>query len=265
MTVANAPSDNFNNNGVHFLDRRPIEAASANDTAEEPPVGEPLDLADDRVLKVPNESATALPAIEAEPDGPIRVGAGGPLVVPREDLDADLDDSAEIDLLGGQPKIRKPHRREWIALLPESELRTRLLLDKPETDGIQTDYYYVNKELRGPIHTELKAVRVFLYYSFSTKSFGLWVVKITSGNSWYESLNKLFMQPREFFANNAILVASDRTTSCYRVRVKPLPSAVTWPEKPTQELLGEALGADHFITAADHPIYQELIDGTELS
>jgi hypothetical protein len=262
LTVANEPSDKFTNNGVHFPNRRRTDASAANDTAEGPPIGEPLDLADDRV---PKKDTTALPTIDAEPDEPIRVGAGGPLVVPREDLDADLDDTVEIDLLGGQPKIRKPQRREWIALLPQSELTTRLLLDKPEADGIQTDYYYVNKTLRGPIGKELKTVRVFVYFSFRTQSIGLWVVTVTPGNSWYESLNQLFKQPSEFFAKNAILVASDRAKSRYGVKYRPLPSSVTWPKKGTEELLGEALGHEHFITTADHPVYQQLIDGTELS
>jgi hypothetical protein len=53
----------------------------------------------------------------------ILVGAGGKLVVPREDFDEGLDGGTEIDLLGGLPKkVRRPDRREWIALSPTSEL-----------------------------------------------------------------------------------------------------------------------------------------------
>jgi hypothetical protein len=263
MIMANALNNKFSTNGVHLPDRRPTEG-SASDMAEKSPVGEPLGLGNDQVLKVPNKDSPALPWIQAEPDETIRVGAGGPLVVPREDLDADIDDSAEIDLLGGQLKIRRPNRWEWIVLLPRSELTTRLLLDKPEADGITTDYYYVEQHLRSAICNEMKAVRVFLYYSCRTKNFGLWVVKITPGNSWYESLDQLFEQPEDFFTNNAIRVASDKTMSRYRVRSRPHKSVVDWPKQSTGTLLGEALGADHWIRSAEHPLYRGLIDGTEV-
>src|SRR5438552_183060 len=58
----------------------------------------------------------ALPTIEMEPDETIYVAAGGKLIVPREDLFAELDDGAEMDLVDGLSlKHHKPHRREWIA------------------------------------------------------------------------------------------------------------------------------------------------------
>ena len=48
--------------------------------------------------------------------------------------------------------------------------------------------------------------------------------------------------PLELFeARNAIRVSSDKPNSRYRVRYKPLPFDVAWPEKETGELLGEAL------------------------
>jgi len=187
------------------------------------------------------------------------------LCVPRETLDDGLDDGTEIDLLSGQPiKIRRLHRREWIALSPASELTTRLLLHKPKVDGIEIEHYYVDMTLRAPILDELKQVRVFVFYSFTTRAHGLWIVNVTLVNSWYESLRQLFRQPQDFFAQNAIRVISDKPNSRYRVRRKPLPSEVTWPQQETGELLAEALGADRFIRTADHPIYRDLIEGAEL-
>jgi hypothetical protein len=207
----------------------------------------------------------ALPAIEHEPPDAIHVGAGGKLVVPREDHLADLDDGTEIDLLHAQTqKVRRPDRREWVALNPASELPTRLLLHKPTADGIEVEHYHVAKGLRGPIRDELKEVRVFLYYSLKTKTFGLWVINVTVDNSWYESLAQLFRQPAEFFAQHAIRVISDKANARYRVKYKPLTTEITWPDKQTGVLLAEAFGPERFITSADHSVYRDLVDGTEL-
>ncbi len=196
----------------------------------------------------------------------IRVAAGGKLIVPREDIGADIVDESELDLAGMlAQKVRKPGRREWIALNPASELTTRLLLHKPKADGIEVEHYYVAKGLRAPIHDELKDVRVFGFYSFTTRSHALWIVNVTIDNSWYESLQTLFQQPAGFFEVNAVRVLSDKDNSRYRVKHKPLPGPVTWPTRSTEELLGEALGHERFITTADHPIYRDLVEGVELA
>lgn len=196
---------------------------------------------------------------------PIRVGAGGTLVVPREDFDADIDEGSELDLAGMlAQKTRRPHRREWFALNPSSELPTRMLLHKPKADGMDVDYYYVDPALRGPIRDELKDVRVFVYYSFTTRAHALWIVNVTLENTWYESVAAFLQKPADFFAENAIKVMSDKGNSRYRVRFKPLPAHVAWPAKATSQLLGEAIGPSRFITTPDHPLYLDLTEGTEL-
>jgi hypothetical protein len=204
--------------------------------------------------------------IDRIPGGEIHVGAGGTLVVPREDLGDEIDDDSELDLASMvAQKIRKPERREWIALNLASELTTRLLPHKPTANSIEVEYYYVARSLRAAIREELKDVRVFLYYSFITRACALWIVKMTIGNSWYESVAPLFGYPAEFFASNAIKVMSDKANSRYRVKGKPIPGPVNWPVKTTEELLGEALGPERFITTPDHPLYRDLIEGVELS
>ena len=65
-----------------------------------------------------NKIGASLPRVEGEPDEEIRVGAGGKLVIPREDFDAELDDSEELDLAGMTvPKIRKPGRPGMVRTL----------------------------------------------------------------------------------------------------------------------------------------------------
>lgn len=211
------------------------------------------------------EEVVAQPTIESEPKDAINVGAGGKLEVPREDLDVDLDDGAEIDLINLQSKkIRKPGRREWIILNRASEWVTRMLLHKERPDAIETEYYYVDKSLRDRIHDELKEVRFFPYYSLNAKTFALLPVHVTADNSWYECIAQLFKQPVEFFSQNAIRIMSDKANSRYRVKYKSADNKIVWPTKTTGELLGEAIGADKFIRSADHPIYRDLVDGLEL-
>jgi hypothetical protein len=212
-----------------------------------------------------DSKAQVLPLIERLESEEIRVGAGGKLLVPREEIDGEIDESSELDLVGMLPlKVRKPGRREWIALNPTSELTTRMLLHKPMSDGIEVEHYYVTLGLRASILEELKAVRVFVYYSFTTKTHALWVVTVTPENSWYESQAMLFQKPSDFFVSHAVRVFSDRANSRYRVMIKPIPAQVPWPDRSTELLLGEALGAARFITSPDHPVYRDLTEGTEL-
>lgn len=206
-----------------------------------------------------------LPQIEREVDDDIHVGAGGPLIVPREDIEAGIDVGEDLDLAAMQSKkIRKPHRREFVSLNAASELRTNLLLHKPKADGIETEYYYVSPSLRTPIKRELKPCRVYVFYSWLTKMHALWVVHVTPENSWYESLQTVLKQNSEFFVERAIRVMSDKEKSRYEVRHKAASGPVVWPTKSTSELLGEAIGPDKFITSAAHPLYRDLTDGVDL-
>ena len=112
------------------------------------------------------------------PDDEIHVGAGGRLIVPREEIGQEADVGNELDLIKlRKKKLRKPDRREWFALNQESELTTHFLIHKPKADGIETEYYFVNPNLRSAIRDELKPIRIFLFFSFTTNDFGLWTLQ----------------------------------------------------------------------------------------
>lgn len=208
---------------------------------------------------------TPVPAVERETDEAILVGHGGPLIVPHEDIGVDLDDGEDLDLGALQAKkIRRPGRREWIAINPARELTTRLLPRRSGPNGLDVEYYFVVPAIRAPIRDELKTVRVFPFWSFATKSFGLWVVSVTVDNSWYESLAPLFQRPAGFYAEHAFRVLSDRANARYRVKFKEAQAQVRWPSEKTEALLGEALGPTRFIASASHPVYQELVEGADL-
>jgi hypothetical protein len=218
---------------------------------------------------LPQEEAINSPgqplSVPSEPVEAIHVGAGGKLVVPREDLDADVDDGIELDVTSLQAlKIRRPDPLEWIKFNPAFELTTRLLPYTPPNDRFATDYYFVDKALRDPIRGHIRSVRVFLYYSIPTKTFAIWIVNITPGNSWYESIATLFKQPAEFFSKHKIRVQPDTAEQRRRFRHKEEPRPITWPDASTENLLGEALGPGGFIRSADHPVYRDLVEGTEL-
>lgn len=203
--------------------------------------------------------------IESEPLGSIHVGGGGKLIVPREDIDADVDDGEELDPDATRVlKCRKPGRNELIVLNRESELVTSLLVYRANPDDFGQDYYYVLQNLRDPIRDQIRKVRVFLYFSVAVKSFALWIIKISPGNSWYENLNALLNKDKIFFETSQLRIKPDLAEKRDRIKRKDFTDKIEWPTKTTEELLGEALGEDHFIRATDHPIYMELTDGEEV-
>ena len=208
------------------------------------------------------------PASEVPNDEDERVHprAGGRLVVPREEVGDDYSAGDELDLTTClAAKIQKPSRHEWIRLFRDLELPTKLLIRKPTSDSMDEQYFYVAPKLRRDIEGDLKSVRVFPYYSLSARRWGLWVVKVTAGNSWYESLQALFTQDASFFKTRQIRVFSDKVKSAqYQVKHKELDRPVDDPPQPTSDLLGQALGDDHFIVDRQHPVYLSLVEGEEL-
>jgi len=216
--------------------------------------------AGDSQLAGANNSSVVVP----EATG-ISVGAGGKLIVPRENIGTDVTEGSDLDIAALQTlKHRKPHRREWIVIDVESAITTKFLVHKPQPTAIDRELYYVAPALRAPIADELTDVRVLRFYSIAAKAYALWVVNVNVGNSWYDSVATLLRQPVEFFESNAVRIFSDRASSSYRVKFKPIDHIPPWPPRSIEELLGEAIGADHFITSTDHPVYDELISGTEL-
>ena len=146
-------------------------------------------------------------------------------------------------------KLQKPGRREWIVLNKASEYQTRLLVHSPGKDDIEKHHYWVHPNLRAPvIREELKGHRIFLYYSTRARTFRLWPMPVTEGNSWYESLVSLLAFDEDWFRSHEIKVIPDKSESEYRVRQRPVTKEITWPGKSVDELLAEAIGPDRIIT-----------------
>ncbi len=213
----------------------------------------------------PSISASDRLVVPSEEEERITPRAGGRLVVLREEVEDDFSAGEELDLTSGiAVAIRRPGPLEWFRLYRNLELPTKLVVWKPKPDAIDVEYYSVDKELRKEISNELKAVRVLPYFNLSANRYGLWIIKVTSGNSWYESLRSLLSIDNDFFETNQIRVVSEKDSARYRVKKKPLATLVNEPPKPTGEMLGEAIGEDHFIRDRSHRVYQSLTEGEEL-
>ena len=181
--------------------------------------------------------------------------------------DLGLDGSRDLDFSAIQvAPIRRPARHEWFAIRPSLGLETRLLPRVTGPGGIDKEWYYVDYSIRGPIREEIREVIVYPYWSVLYRGLGLLVIGVNEGNSWYESLVPLFRQEAQFYDQHLFRLLSDRTSGKYKVKFKaaPVPSLYRWPDRPTEEFLGEALGEDHFITDASHPVFKELIEGQDL-
>jgi len=195
----------------------------------------------------------------------ITVGSGGPMVIPREDLG--LDGSSDLDFGAFQlAPVRKPNRLEWFALRPDRCLETRLLPVTSGPSNMDREWFYVDPAIRGPIREEIRDCLVYPYYSELHHGLYLWVVTIHEGNAWYESLRAALEQPATFYDGHLLRVISNRLAGKYRCKQKPADVAALyqWPDRPTAEFLGEAIGADHFIADAQHPTYRMLVEGSDL-
>jgi hypothetical protein len=189
---------------------------------------------------------------------------GGLLEIPEADLD--LGDEEDIGEAGGKPTIGNPSKRAWFVLNPANWSTASLLQHKEREDDVEIKWHFVAPGLQKPIKEDLTLVRVIPFISVRTKICRLWVKPITVGNTWYESLQgKVFRQPPEFFEQFEIRVKSYRAESIYLVskRSRTLRD-VTWPTKKTNTLLAEALGPDRMILDESHPLYRDLVDGSEV-
>jgi hypothetical protein len=185
------------------------------------------------------------------------------LIVPREDINAEITPSEEL-VSRDSVKIRKITKVRWFGLNRASELTTRLLVHKANPDSFDEDNYFVNPSLRHNVQDAMHDVRVFVIYSLAAKAYGLWIVKVIPGLSWYESLEPILSLPVSYFKEHEIRIKADRSNSRYRVFHRPAKAAIEWLPQTTEELLGAALGEDHFIRSESHPVYSDLTGGQEL-
>jgi hypothetical protein len=209
-----------------------------------------------------NEKGSIPPVTEAPTEG-IHVGEIKKLEVPSEDFTADTPGGSDVDFTSQtKPPIRKPEQFELFAILPALALLTRLLAVKSGPGGIETSYFYVAPSLRGPVFAGIRDVQVIPWWSFRDKRFYLWVINYNPDGTWFGSLQPLLEQSTDFYEGAAFTVETGRERGRYLVRKHKAPSKFPAdPGRPTQQMLGQALGPKGFILSVDHPVYQRLTEG----
>lgn len=184
-----------------------------------------------------------------------------------------IHDEGEEELLGGEElgigddmniKLRKPGVHEKFKLSPASLFVAYMLYYKPNPEGMGESIFYVVSGLRERLVQYMRKVEFYLCYSFATKQFFLWPVKVSNTN-WYHWLKTQLQKPPEIFQNNAIRVEANQMLGRYQVKAYPNDADVVWPTKPMNELVTEAIGMENIISSSDHLIYKELTSGTELT
>jgi hypothetical protein len=245
------------------VNRNPNPSENQTGTPDTPPADQPVQGQAPAPLPSPNGTPASTgdrPGIPAEPsDDRISVGAGGILSIPAETGD-DLDDDDEEDVqaVGGTTiRERKPSRRLRVIFNPALRHPTKLLVHKPNgDDSPDEELYWIDKPLRKYVRRELRDVLAMLYYIPKLKTFRVWLLKRSPGNSYYDSLHdKLLKQPDDFFEKYEVRVAADTDAKEYVIRRKPRSvKNVPWPTKPMDQIVGEALGPDRIIRSKDHPI-----------
>ena len=183
------------------------------------------------------------------------------IVIPREEVSVDAITGEALD--SGALPIRRPHRREWFCLNRESEFPTQLIIDKGATSEDEK-LFWVSPELRDQVMTHVTLVRVFVYHS-PIVGFALWMVKVHTGNLWYESIHNVLKRPKDLFDTYELNMTSNITRQRYEFRARKADRLIDWPDADdTPELLTDSLGQANLITSADHSFYADLVAGEKI-
>lgn len=174
----------------------------------------------------------------------------------------------EDDYDGEAVVLAKPEPLDRVTFNAAGKVTVRLLAVKPKGGGYQPDYYYVPPPLQKGIAGFLRAFWVVPYYNHTARSLGLYVAKAPKeselkNNRYGRRLAKLFAESAEWHARRTVRIWADTDSGTYHIKTEGLDQPVTFPARPTAELLAEALGPTRFITDVSHPVYQEVIAGED--
>jgi hypothetical protein len=134
--------------------------------------------------------------------------------------------------------------------------------DKPNQRVQKAKWYYIDEPLQQRIKSELCYAWVLPYVSVETNICRLWLIRVTTGNSWFEALHqKILCRPAEIFTDFEFNVQA--RDSDHKVKRRPRTHNSLWPDKSTDLLLTEALG-ENIISSQDHPFYASLTSGEEV-
>jgi hypothetical protein len=243
-----------------------LKRSRVPDNGELTATNSPAPAAPEQATNPPTSRIIAEPAPEAER---IQPHAGGRLIVPTVDIELDDEQEIEDETTCEKLTICNPARNMWIVLDRSNWVKAKLLKfqpespDKPNQRSQKAKWFYVDEPLQQKIKSELCYAWVLPFLSVETNICRLWAIRVTTGNSWFETLHtKILSKPAEFFTDFEFNIQAREIN--HRVKRRPRTHNPPWPNKSTNVLLSEALG-ENIIATADHPFYASLIDGEEVT
>lgn len=183
------------------------------------------------------------------------------------------DESNGSDQIGGEDYeddlavIGKPDPFDYVTFNLQGRIHIALLM--LPGDGFEPAYYYVAKDIRREIAGQLRTFRVVPYVNHTAGHYGLHLSKLPrdgetfKNNSYGRKLAKLFGESAEWHAARKIRIWADLEARTYKVKMELLDKPMTFTDRPTAELLSEALGPTRMITDRSHRVYQEVLAGDE--
>ena len=220
--------------------------------------------------RLPDESGVRPLTVPPEDGGGrINLGAMRQLVVPAEDLDLhdggqDLDFSAQM-----LATIGKLNRQWWFALTQNYWMSTRMVEVNNKMGGYGSNWYWVNPAIRHAIRDYVKDVMIIPCYLLQARVWNIWIVSVNS-TQWWRSVEPLFRQPAEFYAESALRVIPDTDQGCYKFKhdlisqLEFRATAPSLPTRPVEQLFGETLGETRIIESLDHQVIRNLTRGNVL-
>jgi hypothetical protein len=168
-------------------------------------------------------------------------------------------------------KLGRPSPHLFVQFYPDRTLNTALL-DFRRTRDSSAEYYFVpDAKLRSAVKKYLKNVKVLLVADMVAGSEPfLWIVARSEMSPYYNTVSRILGQGDKALKDWVYRIGTPDVKN--RARICPLRHRLRTPEDPTPilpsreigVLLYEALGNERVIKAADHPVYEALIAGSDL-
>lgn len=118
---------------------------------------------------------------------------------------------------------------------------------------LREDYWYVYPE--GAMFKDLRAqgwvkqIRPVLCQEIRSGDIFLWPIKITHGNSYYDSLTKMLANPE--VGNRSWMIKANTDKKEYEIRWDHLEDPVEWPDKDESEWMAEVFPPERIIGPDD--------------
>lgn len=189
----------------------------------------------------------------------------------------DFELSSELEVTTTTVELGRPGRDEWFAAyIPRltneagdgvAATITMAVFTTPGDYGEKQFYYIDDADIRRELRRRCKSVRVVFTRCMRSGLFRVWLVPVTTGNSYYESLVPFLNLDSEILTSQEWAVEADTDASVYVVRHSKIRRQVDWPdysESDVADLVLKAIGESNFISDRSHEFYERVTSGNIL-